>query len=76
MTLNERPLLPFFKMEESSSCPPHPEATAQTQVFGPDITWGSLKHLPNQARVLLHHNGIACTPDLHLMAMLSITGSH
>ena len=61
-------------MEEASSLTPHPEATPQTQILAPDITWGSLKRLSNQTITVLQHNGIVYTPDLHLMAMISITG--
>ena len=71
--MSEQSLALFFKMEEASSWTPHPEATLQTQVLPPDITWGSLKHLSNQAGTLLQHSGIAYTPDSHLMAMISIT---
>ena len=53
MTLSKRPLSPFFKMKEASSWTPHPEATPQMQVLAPDITWGSLKCLSNQADILV-----------------------
>ena len=72
MALIEQPPPPFFQMEEASSLTPHPEATLQTQVFSPDITWGSLKPLSNQASILLQHNDIAYTPNSHPMAMISI----
>ena len=63
-------------MEGAPSLIPHPEATPQTQVPAPNITWGILKRLSNQSDILLQHNGIAYAPDLHLMAMISITGIH
>ena len=40
--------------------------------FAPDITWGSLKRLSNQAVILLQHNDIAYAPNSHLMAMISV----
>ena len=72
MTLNEQPPPRSFKMEEASSLTPHSEATPQTHVLAPDITWGSLECLPNQAGILLQHSDIACTPDSHLMAVTSV----
>ena len=60
-------------LEEPSSLTLHPEATSQMQVFVPDITLGSHKCLSNQASILLQHNGIAYTSEMHLIAMISIT---